>query len=371
MELAPLTRGIGVAEVGSRLNIRHFKLVLALTSTYAIRSTTLPNDTLVLDGRAVRWLKCQMFRRDPKDPPQYNIQAVNRCISRPDTLPGTAQTHLGPQGIILFFTTPGRVPLTNPDSNIASILDLHYRRYRESKIMWKKMFSNILLALCFFSPAGCCLARELLFQAEPANCDDYEGPSRKLCELYRTEFDPRMFPHRTWHQRLAYSSGEQDVDETLEIYSKPDGSRWLSHRRANPSLSEIIGRRDIYGAKFDWKKEVGKVRITAHDIALPVEVANELDQLWRTMLPGVPYEKVPLILTTHTPIFDAWVHKDNSVAEAGRIPMAAYATPIYRAFVDVIKDLREVCDRGGNSTDPILKRLPDKVRHLRGQLEKL
>jgi hypothetical protein len=233
--------------------------------------------------------------------------------------------------------------------------------------MWKQVLSSILVALGLFTSAGECLAKDLLFEAEPANNDYARGVGRKLAEAYRTEFDPRMFPHRTWHQRLAYSSSEQDVDETLEIYSKPDGSRWLSHRRAKPYLTGFIWNRIVEGAKFDLKKKLDAVRITSHEVALPSAVAKEIDELWRTMLPGVPHEKVPLILTTHTPIFDAWVRKDNSV-EAGRIPMAAYDTPTYRAFVDVIKDLREVCDRSGNSTDPIFKRLPTKIQNLRARL---
>jgi hypothetical protein len=236
--------------------------------------------------------------------------------------------------------------------------------------MWTRTLTGILVALWLFTSAGGCLAKELLFEAEPANNDYARSVGRRLAEAYRMEYDPRMFPHRTWHQRLAYSSYEPSLNETLEIYSKPDGSPWLSHRRANPSLTRIIGRRIINGEEFDLKKELDAVPITSQEVQLPAEVANELEQLWRTMLPGVPHAKVPLILTTHTPIFDAWMRKDHSVVDAGRIPMAAYDTPIYRTFVDVIKDLREVCDRGGNSADPIFKRLPDKIRRLRASLEK-
>jgi hypothetical protein len=231
--------------------------------------------------------------------------------------------------------------------------------------MWNQLLGSILLALCFFIPARGCLAKELLFQAEPVNYDH----DRKLGEAYRTEFNPRMFPHRTWHQRLAYSSSEQDVDETLEIYSKPDGSRWLSHQRAKPSLTVFIWRRIVEGAKFDLKEKLDSVSITSHEVLLPAEVANELDRLWRTMLPGVRREQVPRTLAMHAPIFDAWVRKGHSVA-AGRIPMAAYDTPIYRAFVDVVTDLREVAHRGGGLKNPIFARLPDKIRALRAKLEK-
>src|SRR5438105_2521330 len=99
-----------------------------------------------------------------------SIQEANRCISRPDTLPDTAQTHLGPKGITLFFTTPGRVPLINHDWTIVLIPGLHCPHYRESKIMWKQTLIGILIALWFLCPANGCLGKELLFEAEPANC---------------------------------------------------------------------------------------------------------------------------------------------------------------------------------------------------------
>jgi hypothetical protein len=233
--------------------------------------------------------------------------------------------------------------------------------------MGRHTFSSILVALWLFASARGCLAKELLFQAEPANDDYAKGDGRRLAKIYRTEFDPRMFPHRTWHQRLAYSSSEQDVDETLEIYSKPDGSRWLSHRRAKPYLTGLIWSRIVEGAKFDLKKALDAVPITSHEVQLPAEVAKEIDELWRAMLPGVPHEKVPVILTTHTPIFDAWVRRGSSV-DTGGVPMAAYDTPVYRAFVDVVTDLRKVCDRNGSSTDPLFRQLPTKIRNLRKRL---
>jgi hypothetical protein len=230
--------------------------------------------------------------------------------------------------------------------------------------MLKQILSSVLATLWLFTSADRCLAKELLFEAEPANNDYARGVGKRLAETYRTEFEPRMFPHGAWHQRLAYSSED---NETLEIYSKPDGSRWLSHRRANASLTGILSRSIVNKEEFDLKKELDAVRITSHEVQLPAEVAIEIEQLWRTMLPGVPHEKVPPILTTHTPIFDAWVRYGHSV-EAGRIPMAAYDTPLYRVFVDVIKDLREACHRHARPGDPIFRRLPAKIRDLRRRL---
>jgi hypothetical protein len=229
--------------------------------------------------------------------------------------------------------------------------------------MWKQTLSTILTTLLFHSPAGTCLAKELLFAKEPNNREH----SSRLAELERTEFEPRMFGRREWYQRLIYFSGEPDLDETLEVYLRSDGTRWLSHRRAIPSLYSVMLRRLIPGGNFDWKKEVDAVRISTHEIGLPVEVANEIDLLWQTMLPGVTNPPPGGELNTHAPIFDAFVRKDHSV-EAGRVCPAAYNTPIYRAFVDVIKDLREVCDRGSKPTDPIFKRLPKKIRDLRARL---
>jgi hypothetical protein len=230
-----------------------------------------------------------------------------------------------------------------------------------------KILGSILLALWFFTFTGVSPAKELLFQAEPANHNYARGLGKKLGEAHRTEFDPRMFSRQTWHQRLSYSSYKPDLDETLEIYSKPDGSRWLSHRQAKPSLTGLILRRVVHDEKFDLKKQLDAVPITSHEVALPPEVANEIELLWQTMLPGVAKAPEPGTLSVHAPIFDAFVRSDHSV-KTGRIPMAAYDTPVYRAFVDVIKDLREACDRHVNSADPMFKRLPVKIRNLRARL---
>jgi hypothetical protein len=233
--------------------------------------------------------------------------------------------------------------------------------------MNKQTLGCTLLALWLFISAGVSPAKELLFQAEPANPNYARGLSKKLAEAHRTEFDPRMFPQQTWIQRLSYSSYKPDLDETLEIYSKPEGSRWLSHRRAKPSLTGLILRRVVHEENFDLKKQLDAVPITAHDVALPPPVADELKLLWQTMLPGVAKAPEPLTLSAHAPLFDAWVRKDRSV-KAGRISGAAYDTPVYRAFVDVINDLREACDRHANSADPIFKGLPVKIRNLRTRL---
>jgi hypothetical protein len=211
------------------------------------------------------------------------------------------------------------------------------------------------------------LAKEVLFQAEPPSYDSANGVGRKLGESLQTEFNSRMFLHRTWRQRLSYYSSQPDLNETLEIYSKPDGSRWLNHRQANPSLTGLIVRRVVHGEKFDLAKELDAIPITSRDVELPFEVANELESLWHTMLPGVTKPPEPRRLQTHIPIFDAWVRKDHTL-EAGRITTAAYDTPVYRTFVELIKDLRAVCDRDAKLDDPIFKRLARKIQRLRARL---
>jgi hypothetical protein len=50
--------------------------------------------------------------------------------------------------------------------------------------------------------------------------------------VYRSELENRMFTHPTWSERLYLSYDNPDIDETLEVYSRPNGSRWLNYRRA-------------------------------------------------------------------------------------------------------------------------------------------
>lgn len=234
--------------------------------------------------------------------------------------------------------------------------------------MMNRIFGSLLISLWFFACASQSSAKELLFQAEPLDYTDVKGGDKELSEAYRTEFNPRMFSNQKWLQRLSYSSYKPDVDETMEIYSTPDGSRRLSHRLANPSLSALVLRRVVYNAKFNLHKELDAVAITSHDVALPEKVAKELELLWQTMLPGVAKAPEPRILAVHAPIFDAWVRRDRSV-ETGRICLAAYDTPVYRQFVDVIQDLRDVCDRSAGPNDPVFSRLPERLRRLRMKLE--
>jgi hypothetical protein len=192
----------------------------------------------------------------------------------------------------------------------------------------------------------------------------HEGP---FGETLRRELETRMFTHSTWQQRLYGESHDPDVNETLESYTQPDGSIWLSHKRATPSISGIIWNRIFIGKHFDLKKELDAVRITDHEVALPSGVARELQLLWRAMLPGAAEAPKPPKLYMHVPIYVGFAKEHNSV-ETGSIAIAAYDTPIYRTFIEIVSDLREVCDRGGYAADSTLQRLPDKIRRLKARL---
>jgi hypothetical protein len=213
--------------------------------------------------------------------------------------------------------------------------------------------------------ANACFAGEVLFYKVSRNYD-HEG---LLGKVFRREFETRMFTHPTWRQRLYGASHDPDVNETLEIYTKPDRSIWLDHRYAVPSLSGIIWSRIYLGEQFNLKKRLDAVHITDHEIALPPEVAKELELLWRTMLPGLAEAPKPPVLYMHTPILIAFAHENNSV-ETGTMAIAAYDTPIYRDFLDVVKALKDLCDHGANSRDPAFAPLPDEIRRLRVRLEK-
>lgn len=128
----------------------------------------------------------------------------------------------------------------------------------------------------------CCFAHETLFYKASRNYDE-EG---SLGTVYRRELESRMFTHPTWGERLYLSYDHPDIDETLEVYSKPDGSRWLNYRRAVPSLTRLIGS-CFFGADFDLKKKLDAVQIIDHEVGLPEEVASEIKLLWRTMLSGL------------------------------------------------------------------------------------
>ena len=67
----------------------------------------------------------------------------------------------------------------------------------------------------------CCFAHEALFYEASRNYDK----KGSLGTVYRRELESRMFTHSTWGERLYLSYDNPDINETLEVYSKPDGSR--------------------------------------------------------------------------------------------------------------------------------------------------
>lgn len=214
------------------------------------------------------------------------------------------------------------------------------------------------------SVANDCRAREVLFYKASRNYDS-EG---RLGRVYRQELETRMFMHPRWRQRLYCNPYDPDIDETLEVYSKADGSPWLSCRRATPSLSQIIFAHTWLGAQFDLKRKLDGVRIRGQELALPADVAKEIELLWRAMLPGLLKDPDPKerVIVPHAPAIIAFARQGDSV-KTGTIPMVAYNTPAYRAFMGIVDDLTKVCDRTGNSTD-VLRKLPFKIRKLRTQL---
>ena len=128
----------------------------------------------------------------------------------------------------------------------------------------------------------CCFAHEALFYKASRNYNE-EGP---LGTVYRRELESRMFRHPTWGERLYLSYDNPDINETLEVYSRPDGSRWLNYSRAVPSLTRLIRDR-LFGVNFELKRQLDAVQIIDHEVALPEGVAAEIKLLWRTMLSGL------------------------------------------------------------------------------------
>jgi hypothetical protein len=214
----------------------------------------------------------------------------------------------------------------------------------------------LLTTLCAWVTTSS-LASEVLFYRES---DTYGQPGR-LGKVYQREFEKRMFTHQTWRQRLYYFS--PDSNETIEIYSKPDGSRWLSCRRATPSLSGIIRSRIVDGEHFDLKRQLDHVHIYGCEVALPLELARDLELLWQKMLPGLPDAPTPPVVYVHAPIFIAFARKNGSVA-TGSMLFAPYNTKAYRSFLDIVQDLKEACDRSAAPSETILRKLPAKVKRL-------
>ena len=221
--------------------------------------------------------------------------------------------------------------------------------------------SRILFALL---STICCLATpqlrggDLLFVEGSRNYDK-EGD---VGEAFRREFDPRMFAHSTWRQRL-YRNFNFGDDETLEFYVRPDGSRWLSFRRATPSLTQAILDRYWSRHEFDLKKRLDSSRIKACETKLPEDMARQIEVLWETMVPGVREEPERKTFGALAPGVTYALKKNGSSIELGVVASGAYGTPAYEEFIKIVDDLISLCERPG-ARARLLQKLPPKIRHL-------
>jgi hypothetical protein len=185
-----------------------------------------------------------------------------------------------------------------------------------------------------------------------------------------------MFTQPTGGERLYLSYDNPDINETLEVYSKPDGSRWLAYRRAVPSLNRLIRSR-FFGADFDLKRKLDAVQIIDHEVALPEEAASEIKLLWRTMLSGLakpPPEEpkkqggsVTRTIYLSVVVIIGFAKEDNTV-KSGSIPMNAHKTRAYREFADIVDNLIKASERGAGARDPSWAELTERMRNLRFHL---
>jgi hypothetical protein len=192
------------------------------------------------------------------------------------------------------------------------------------------------------------------------------GEKGLLGKVYRQELETRMFTHATWRQRLYINTYYPSKDETLEVYSRPNGSRWLSFKRASPSLGQSILSRVWLRRKFDLKKELDESRITAQEIELPPDIANQVELLWQTMLPGPSKEPEASRLYMDAPTFLAFA-KQNDLIKTGKMSLAAYHTPAYEEFVDITNDLIRICE-DPSAKSSVLQKMPSKMRQLATRL---
>lgn len=215
----------------------------------------------------------------------------------------------------------------------------------------------------------CCLVTpqvwggDLLFVKGSRNYDK-EGD---LGEAFRREFESRMFSHATWRQRL-YRNFNFGDDETLEFYVRADGSRWLSFRRATPSVTQAILDRYWSRQEFDLKKRLDSSRIKVCETELPENIATQIDVLWQTMVPGVLEEPERKTFGSTAPGVIYALKKNGSSIELGVVAFGAYHTPAYEEFIKIVDDLIAMCERPA-SRALLLQKLPPKVRHLTNRLQ--
>jgi hypothetical protein len=224
-----------------------------------------------------------------------------------------------------------------------------------------KMFCALLAAISCLAPPQT-WGGDLLFVKSSRNYDK-EGD---LGEAFRREFEPRMFTHPTWRQRL-YRNFNFGDDETLELYVRADGSRWLSFGRATPSLTQAILDRFWSRHEFDLKKRLDSSRIKVCETEVPENVTTQLDVLWQTMVPGLLEEPERKTFGSTAPGVIYALKKKGSSIEVGVVAFGAYHTPAYEEFINIVDDLIRMAERPA-SRALILQKLPSKVRHLTDRL---
>jgi hypothetical protein len=228
--------------------------------------------------------------------------------------------------------------------------------------------SVVFVALaCAFAGANLS-ASDILFRKASRNYDE----SGELGRAYTREFERRMFTHHNWHQRLyCHANHDDDMDDTLEVYSARDGSLWLSWGHVRPSISREINRRYFAHEKFDLAKSLDSRRITGGAILLPQNVASEIEALWQVMLPGLDREprSDTHVIILSAPMFIGFRREHRSVI-AGSIANLAYGSRAYHSFVDIVDDLIALCRTRGAERDTFLARLPKKMQKLRARLSK-
>ena len=187
-----------------------------------------------------------------------------------------------------------------------------------------------------------------------------------LGEAFRREFEPRMFTHATWRQRF-YRNFSFGDDETLEFYVRADGTRWLSFRRATPSLTQPILDRYWSRQEFDLKKELDSSRIKVCETELPENIATEIEALWQTMVPGVLKEPERKTFGSTAPGVIYALKKNGDSIEIGAVAFGAYHTPAYEELIKIVDDLIALCERPARRAR-LLQKLPPKIRHLTDRL---
>ena len=84
------------------------------------------------------------------------------------------------------------------------------------------------------------------------------------------------------------------------------------------------------------------------------------------MLPGSQKEPEFKSLYMHAPVFIAFCKRDGSV-NSGRMAFAAYHSPAYEEFVDIIKDLIDSCEHPAVKAS-LMEKLSGKIRRLTARL---